>query len=267
MKRISLAALIITALGTLVFIGCNKAAPEPQPAETVSNVTEAPAPAPVQEVVATKPQPRVVLAPAQPAPVAETTPAAAVSEVDTNALYQQALDRLTSTNSTFRDRAEAMALLKSSGRLKDAILDMETQAKASPDNAELPAMIGQAMLQAINPDMDIQQKGILALGADERFDQALKTDPNNWDANYYKAASLGYWPADMNKGPEVVQRFTDLIQQQENMTAQPQFVRSYISLGDYYMRSGNNTAANQIWQRGLSQFPGDPGLTKRLNGQ
>ena len=128
--------------------------------------------------------------------------------------------------------------------------------------------MGEAMLQSISPDMDLNRKGILAMGADQQFDAALKADPNNWEANYYKAASLSHWPAGLNRGDEVVQRFNDLIDLQEKSTTpQPEYVRSYIVYGDYFKTAGNATAANEVWQRGLAKFPNDPALTKRLAGQ
>ena len=74
--------------------------------------------------------------------------------------------------------------------------------------------------------------GIMAMQADQNFDEALKLDPSNWDAQFYKAAAMSYWPAELNKGPEVVQRLAALIDQQEAQNPKPEFARTYALLGE-----------------------------------
>jgi len=56
---------------------------------------------------------------------------------------------------------------------------------------------------------------ILALQADQSFNTALGIEPTNWEAKFFKAAALSRWPPEMNKGPEVIQQFSNLIDQQE----------------------------------------------------
>ena len=262
MKRIIISGLAITALG-IVLAGCSKSAQEPKPVETSSNVVQAPEPE--QEVVHTTAQRQT---PVETAPAPQVEAAVAQTEAATNDAYQQGLSVLMSTNSTFHDRQAVLAQMKAAGKLPNLISDLRKQAADNPDSAEIPALMGEAMLQNISPEMDMNQKGILAMGADQQFDTALKTDPNNWEANYYKAASLSHWPPGLNKGDEVAQRFNDLIDMQEKSTTpQPEYVRSYVVYGDYYQSIGNTALAKEVWQRGLQKFPNDPGLTKRLSGQ
>jgi lipoprotein NlpI len=71
----------------------------------------------------------------------------------------------------------------------------------------------------------------------------------------------------MNKGQEVVQQLSGLIDQQQTMTAQPQFANTYVLLGDEYQKLGQNDYAAATWKLGLSQFPMDSGLQKRTAAQ
>lgn len=103
--------------------------------------------------------------------------------------------------------------------------------------------------------------------ADQTFDAALALDPANWEAGFFKTVSLSYWPKEMNRGPEVIQRFTHLIEQQETAPPQPHFAQSYVWLGEQYRKAGRDDYATQVWQRGAALFPGDPALQKKLAPQ
>jgi TolA-binding protein len=78
---------------------------------------------------------------------------------------------------------------------------------------------------------------------------------------------MSYWPAELNKRPEVIQRFTQLIQDQESQSLQPQFAQSYYWLGETYQKSGRDDYADQVWRRGAALFPNDPMLQKKLAAQ
>jgi len=251
---------VMAALGAGL-AGCSKSAPVPKAEEPVATQAPMVTQAVVQTAVPAPSRTESAPAPQVEAPVAQP-------EVATNDAYQQGFSVLMSTNSTYKERQAVLAQMKAAGKLPDLISDLRKQAADNPDSAEIPALMGEALLQSISPDMEMNQKGILAMGADQQFDVALKADPNNWEANYYKAASLSHWPPGLNKGDEVQQRFNDLIDTQEKATTpQPEYVRSYVVYGDYYQTIGNADAAKAVWQRGLALFPNDPALTKRLSGQ
>jgi tetratricopeptide (TPR) repeat protein len=120
-------------------------------------------------------------------------------------------------------------------------------------------------LRVVHASGNYNEVAILGMQADQSFDAALKLDPSNWEAQYYKAASLAYWPAEMNKGPEVIQRLSSLIDQQETMPPQPQFAQIYVLLGEQYQKAGQSDSAIQTWRRGAAKFPGDPTLQKKIN--
>ena len=100
--------------------------------------------------------------------------------------------------------------------------------------------------------------------ADQSFNTALGLDPTDWDAQFFKAASLAHWPAGLNKGPEVIQQLSSLIDQQETMPPQPQFAQTYVLLGEQYQKAGQPDQAIKIWRRGAATFPGDPALQKKI---
>ncbi|MEI9961651.1 MAG: hypothetical protein WDM76_11120 [Limisphaerales bacterium] len=49
----------------------------------------------------------------------------------------------------------------------------------------------------------------------------------------------------MNKGPEVIQQLSSLIDQQETMTSQPEFAQTYVVLGTNIKKSVNRIKPKQ----------------------
>ena len=141
----------------------------------------------------------------------------------------------------------------------------------NPNNAQLPTTLGEAQLNQLralkDSGGDQNDLGILAMQADQSFNAALKIDPQNWEANFVKAASMYYWPADEKRDADVVQRLSGLIDQQETMTPNPAFVQTYVVLGNQYEKLGQHDKAAATWQLGLTKFPNDPALLKKINGQ
>ncbi|MDR3459009.1 MAG: hypothetical protein P4N60_16300 [Verrucomicrobiae bacterium] len=114
---------------------------------------------------------------------------------------------------------------------------------------------------------DINDIGILAMEADKSFNAALQIDPKNWEAQFVKTASMIHWPADPVRDNETAQRLSSLIDQQETMTPQPGFVQTYVMLGEQYQKMGQFDKAQATWQLGLTKFPNDPALLKKISGQ
>ena len=145
------------------------------------------------------------------------------------------------------------------------------RAADNPDNPQLPTTLGEAQLNKVSAlyaaGGDRNEMGILAMQADQNFNAALKIDPQNWEANFVKASSMYYWPADTARDNEVVQRLSGLIDQQETMTPNPAFVQTYLVLGNEYQKIGQPDKAAATWQLGLSKFPNDPALLKKISGQ
>jgi tetratricopeptide (TPR) repeat protein len=202
-----------------------------------------------------------VAAPAAPAASApEPTPA----KSQVSLVFNQALDALTSPQAAFAQRQAAFKQLKDAGQLDKAITELEQRATADPQTPGYPAALGQAYLQKAGSIQDMREQGILGMKADQTFDAALQLDPNNWDARFWKATAMTYWPLMLGKSNEVIENFATLIAQQESQSPQPHFAQTYTQLGDYYQKLGHADYAQQIYQRGAAIFPENQDLRTKL---
>ena len=193
------------------------------------------------------------------------TPAAAAREVqidEAGAALATALDVFTSPQSSFAQKQEVLDRLRKGGRLEEAIATLKQLAAQNPNDPAIPTALGEAQISQIR---SLYENGaspmsndvaILGLEADRNFTAALALDPANWEAQFEKAASMAHWPPMMNKGPEVVERLTVLVTQQEAATSSPpEFAQTYALLGEQYKAAGQPEKAGQIWQQGLGRFP------------
>ena len=276
MKQLIYAILGIAVAGSAIVLYSSRskmpAAPpattatESSPNETVQNEP------PVTAVVAKKHEARTVAPPTERFPAAQddakpaavSQSAASVSKSSTPVGVKLAVDTLVSPQSSYPQKEGAWKQLKESGQLDQAIADLEQRVAADPQTAEYSAMLGRTYLEKAGTLQDLREQGILGMKADLAFDDALKVDPNNWEARFTKAAALSYWPPQLNKGQEVIDHFTTLVNQQEAQAPQPQFAQTYVWLGDQYQKSGRNDYALAAWQRGAALYPGDAALAKRL---
>src|SRR5207248_11097939 len=170
--------------------------------------------------------------------------------------FRQAIDILVSPQTSFQQRQAAWKQLRDAGELDQALAALKQGAVNSPTSAEYPTALGEAYVYKLQTIRDFHEVSILALQADQRFNTALGLDPANWEAQFFKAAALSRWPPEMNKGPEVIQQLSNLIDQQEAIPPQPQFAQTYVSLGDQYKKTGQPDYAVQTWRLGLPKFPG-----------
>jgi tetratricopeptide (TPR) repeat protein len=179
---------------------------------------------------------------------------------------EQTVALLISPQASFLQKQATWAAMRGNpGQMDHAIALLEEQTKEDPTNAEIPAQLGLAYLMKISISQDVREQGMGGMKADLSFDAALKLDPTNWSANFLKAQALMHWPESMNMGPQVIQRFTTLIEQQESQPSRPEFAMTYQMLGEQYQKSGKTEEARQVWTRGLSYFPGSRALAQKLN--
>jgi tetratricopeptide (TPR) repeat protein len=272
--KASTVVLLILGLGiiagTIFYLERPKASPvlAKPVAAAASNRTLAAAPS----VAAAAPQPtRPRPVPedpgdAKPAPV--VAPALADAKADDSAgatAFSRAIDILVSKQSSFQQRQAAWKQLREAGELDQAIAALKQGAADNPASSEYPTALGEAYVYKLQTVRDYHKTAILALQADQSFNTALGLDPANWEAQFFKAASLAHWPPEMNKGPEVIQQLSSLIDQQEAQPPQPQFAQTYVLLGDQYQKAGQPDYALQTWRLGAQKFPGDPTLQNRIN--
>lgn len=206
-----------------------------------------------------------------PAAVAPPTPEETKIESATNLTQLDlAMETLISPAATFEQKQAVWKQLRDAGQLDQAIEALKKSAANNPNSAEYPAMLGQAEFQKAGVVSrnggSASEMAILGMQADQSFDHALKIDPANWDAQFFKAVSLSYWPAELKKGDEVVQRLSNLIDQQDAMTSKPEFAQTYSVLGDQYKKMGKPDYAEQTWRLGLAKFPGATQLQTKISG-
>lgn len=262
---------IITAIilvGVTMFYLGRQTAPKPH---LIAVAAPAKAPAavaprlPIEPIRAVTPASAPATAPAPvDAVVSKKTPQELLS---TNAALARALGILLQTNLPLQDKMAIWQELRSKGQLDDAIASLKEGAANNPDNATYFTALAEGYytkLQSVYGSADASTVAILALQADQSFNDALKIDPSSWEAQYVKADALSHWPAEMNKGSEVVQELSSLIDQQEAQSAQPQFAMSYVLLGDEYAKLGQSDYAAATWQLGLQEYPGNATLRNRL---
>ncbi len=198
---------------------------------------------------------------ASPAPVPPGKAKPAVAP-----LFSQAIECLTSPQSSFAQRQEALEQLRNSGKLDQAISELEQRVTDNTQAPQYPTALGRLYLQKAGTIQDLREQGILGLKADQQFEAALNLDPNNWEARFTKAVAMTYWPTQLNKGEELFGHFTTLLQQQEAQAPQPQFAQTYAWMGDAYQKYGYADYAKQIWQRGAGLFPQNQELKSKLVG-
>lgn len=259
----------------IVLVNKQKAAP-PAPSQ-VENTVPAPAdntPAP-EKAPAPKP---AITAGMQPAAVATATAKTAVLPAtaqakpdDASAAVHKLVDDLLAPKSGL-DKHNLFQQLVKAGQIDAAIADLKQRAVDNPNDAGIPTTLGEAILNKLR-DMrqsgtgDYNQIGILAMQADQSFNDALKIDPQNWEAQFVKNSSMTYWPANPEVDNQVVQNLSKLIDQQETLPSQPQFAQTFVVLGNEYQKLGQADKALATWQMGLQKFPSDPTLQKKVNGQ
>ena len=182
----------------------------------------------------------------------------------------RAIDTLVSPQASFQQRYEAWRQLQDAAQLDQAIEALKQGAADHPTSAAYPAALGQAQLykagELARKGGTINEMGILGMQADQNFDAALNLDPANWEAQFFKAAAMSHWPLELNKGEEVVQRLSKLIDQQDTMSPQPQFAQTYVVLGDQYQKMGKPDYAAATWLIGAQRYPGNPELQQKIRG-
>lgn len=182
--------------------------------------------------------------------------------------FSQALDILVSPEAGFQEKQSAWRKLREAGQLDEAVEALKQGAAENPTSAAYRAALGQAQLQKAGEVSReggaISEMGILGMEADQNFDAALRLDPDNWEAQFFKATAMSYWPLELNKGEEVIQRLSRLVDQQDTLLAQPEFAQTYVVLGDQYQKMGRPDYAVATWQIGAQRFPGNPALQQRI---
>jgi tetratricopeptide (TPR) repeat protein len=271
MKKSVIAFVVLCGVVACAVVYSNRKTPLPPVPASVAETApgEKVAPTQLEKIVtvqdlppmnADKPEKTLPVAPV----VSQVKPDDVVSPI------HKAVDALLSAKSAGEKHELFQQLLKS-GQMDQAIAELKQRAADDPNNPQIPTTIGEALINQVGAihaaGGDINEQGILAMQADQNFNTALKIDPNNYEAQLVKSISMTYWPAEPARDAQVVQTLSGLIDQQETMPSQPGFAQAYIYLGNEYQKIGQPDKAAATWQIGLTKFPGDPTLQKKISGQ
>jgi hypothetical protein len=273
MKRLILAVVSVGVIGgATLYLNRQKTAPV-SPAERIAEAAPTRTPEDTRSVKTvpmqqTEPQVLATAADSNQTPIAspilnEVKPDNAPNSTPPTA-FRQAIAILVSPQTGFQQKQAAWKQLRDAGELDQALATLKQGAANNPTSAEYPTALGEAYVYKLQTIRDFHEVSILALQADQSFNTALGLDPANWEAKFFKAAALSRWPPEMKKGPEVIQQFSNLIDQQEAMPPQPQFAQTYVFLGDQYKKTGQPDFAVATWRLGLVKFPGDSTLQGRI---
>lgn len=240
--------------------------PPPAPAPVVEAT---PAPVVRSEIIPIEPKPAPVAieTKSEPEPPPATNSAAGTAESEAAAALRKTIDAL--LNPQFHGQKLALFdRLRTSGQIDDAIAELQRRAKENPEDANIQTTLGEAMLNKVRllheTGADVNEQGILAMQADQTFNAALKIDPKSWEAQFVKYSTMYYWPANESRDNEAAQKLSSLIDQQEALPSQPQFAQTYVVLGNQYQKMGKSDFAEATWRLGLSKFPDDLSLQKKI---
>lgn len=153
------------------------------------------------------------------------------------------------------ERQEIFQALRENGRIDEYVATMEKLAAEDPQNVELQIALGHAYLQKLFGVGNSPEAGPLAYKSDAAFDRALALDDENWSARFSKAVSLSNWPAFLGRGPEAIENFETLLEQQATQPPRPEFAMTYLFLGNMQQAAGERDKALATWRAGLALFP------------
>ena len=270
-------SLVILLVGLCAGIVCGvlyfkaQKTPSAPPPPPVVESTAAPAAAVPEQVVAiSKPVLPVAAPEPMPAPGPATNSVASNPESEAAAAFRKMIDALL-TPQFSGQKLELFDHLRTSGQIDAAIAELQRRAKETPNDANISTTLGEAMLNKVRllheTGADVNEQGILAMQADQSFNAALKIDPANWEAQFVKYSTRFYWPAEPTRDNEAAQKLASLIDQQEALPQQPHFAQTYVALGNQYQKIGKPDFAQATWRLGLTKFPNDPTLLKKLAAQ
>ncbi len=155
--------------------------------------------------------------------------------------------------------------MKAAGRMDELLARFERFAKENPTNADAQAQYGIALLQRLFHSNPGPEQATYGMKADRAFLEALKVNPEHYDARMARATSLSFWPDITGKKPEAIREFETLIAQQDRKGWHPpEHVQAYIFLGNLYEQTGKADEARKLRERGAQLYPDNAELRERL---
>ena len=169
---------------------------------------------------------------------------------------------------TFRNR-DADELFGRLALARDEIdpllAELEKAIAAHPDDADLRVALA-TVLQAKTAFATTPgpEQGVVWQRAEDAYAEAIRLDPNHWQAHFGRAFGNSMAPEFVGLRPKAIEQFEALVRIQESGPSAPEHVKAYQRLGTLYKDAGNAARAREVWARGTARFPDDTALAESL---
>jgi tetratricopeptide (TPR) repeat protein len=146
-----------------------------------------------------------------------------------------------------------------------AIARLEKEIAANPRSADLHVALATAYAAktAFGTPPGPEQ-GTVWENAGRAYDEAIRLDPEHWQARYGRAFGDSMAPEFVGLRPRAIRQFEELVEIQEKQPKVPEHVEVYVRLGTLLKDAGSVKKARETWQRGLDRFPEDKRLVEAL---
>jgi tetratricopeptide (TPR) repeat protein len=170
--------------------------------------------------------------------------------------------------STFGYReAEALfgTLARDRGTIDAVIARLEKEIAANPRSADLHVALATAYgAKTAFGTPPGPEQGTVWAKAERAYDEAIRLDPEHWQARYGRAFGDSMAPEFVGLRPRAIRQFEELMEIQERKPAAPEQVEVYLRLGTLLKDAGNVKKARETWKRGLARFPDDRRIVEAL---
>lgn len=197
--------------------------------------------------------------PADPAGAAASKDAVSKEEFDT--LRKKVFDG----TATDDEEAKFWELARTSGRVDEIVKDLEAKVKSSPGDVDARMDLASAYIAKLLTLPGGPEQGVWSGKAEKQWNEVLKLDPENWDAQYSLAFNWSMWPEFLNKTPDAVAGFEKARAIQERKSPAPEHAQTYFQLSRLYAKQGKTDKAKEALRAGLERHPADPELRKALD--
>jgi tetratricopeptide (TPR) repeat protein len=107
--------------------------------------------------------------------------------------------------------------------------------------------------------------GFLSKRSIAQFKIVQERRPEDWIANYGIGMNYLHWPDYFKKTEGALGYFEKCMEIQQSLPLRPQYLLTYLRMGDALVRGGQKDEAYRVWRQGLEKFPGHADLLDRVN--
>lgn len=162
-------------------------------------------------------------------------------------------------------RSLFLSLSRDHSAIGDVIKRLEAEIAKNPRSADLQVALATAYAAKTAWDTPPgPEQGVVWAKAEQAYDEAIRLDPEHWEARYGKAFGDSMAPEFVGLRPRAIREFEELRELQEKKPLAPEHVEVYVRLGTLYKDAGNPKKARETWKRGLERFPDDQRLAEAL---